>query len=138
MAVLPELMGSNEGRMPSSPAAILSEINRRLPQLAADEGIDLLALDRIILDEGLIFWHDPAIWHRSKQEVHPRAARSTANTSHACSPPRSGRSPNASCSTSTTRSGAASSATTAWKASSSARAAQLGEAFAEFQRYARD
>ena len=74
MPVLPALMGSNEDRMPSSPAAILNEINRRLPQLAADECVDLLALDRIILDDGLTFWHDPAIWHRSKHEVHPRAA----------------------------------------------------------------
>jgi FkbH-like protein len=74
MPVLPELMGSNEDRMPLSPAAVLNEINRRLPQLAADEGVDLLALDRIVLEEGLTFWHDPALWHRSKHEVHPRAA----------------------------------------------------------------
>ncbi len=74
MPVLPTLMGSNEDRMPSSPAAVLNEINRRLPQLAADESVDLLALDRIILDDGLTFWHDPALWHRSKHEVHPRAA----------------------------------------------------------------
>jgi FkbH-like protein len=74
MPVLPKLMGSNEDRMPSSPAAVLNEINRRLPQLATGEGVDLLALDRIVLDEGLTFWHDPALWHRSKHEVHPRAA----------------------------------------------------------------
>jgi FkbH-like protein len=67
-------MGNNEDRMPSSPAAVLNEINRRLPQLAAAESVDLLALDRILLDDGLTFWHDPAIWHRSKHEVHPRAA----------------------------------------------------------------
>src|SRR5580658_3692734 len=74
MPVLPTLMGSNEDRMPSSPAAILNEINRRLPALAADESVDLLALDRIVLDDGLAFWHDPALWLRSKHEVHPRAA----------------------------------------------------------------
>jgi FkbH-like protein len=74
MPVLPELMGSNEDRMPSSPAAVLNEINRRLPALAADESVDLLALDRVVIDDGLIFWHDPALWHRSKHEVHPRAA----------------------------------------------------------------
>jgi len=74
MPVLPELMGSNEDRMPSSPAAVLNEINHRLPQLAADESVDLLALDHIVLDDGLTLWHDPAIWHRSKHEVHPRAA----------------------------------------------------------------
>jgi FkbH-like protein len=74
MPVLPTLMGSNEDRMPSSPAAVLNEINRRLPALAADESVDLLALDRIVLDDGLAFWHDPALWLRSKHEVHPRAA----------------------------------------------------------------
>ena len=124
MPVLPALMGSNEDRMPSSPAAILSEINRRLPQLAADERVDLLALDRILLDEGLIFWHDPAIWHRSKHEVHPRAAALYGELSRASSPPRRAAPPSASCSISTTRSGAASSATTASKASCSARAAR--------------
>ena len=74
MPVLPTLMGSNEDRMPSSPAAVLNEINRRLPALAADESVDLLALDRILLDDGLTFCHDPALWLRSKHEVHPRAA----------------------------------------------------------------
>ncbi len=74
MPVLPNLVGSNEDRMPSSPAAIVAEINRRLPALAAQESVDLLALDRIIAGEGLTFWHDPALWHRSKHEVHPRAA----------------------------------------------------------------
>jgi FkbH-like protein len=74
LPVLPTLLGSNEDRMPSSPAAIVQEINRRLPALAAAESVDLLALDRIALDEGLTFWHDPALWHRSKHEVHPRAA----------------------------------------------------------------
>jgi len=74
MTVLPTLMGSNEDRMPASPAAVLNEINRRLPALADEESVDLLALDRILLDDGLTFWHDPALWHRSKHEVHPRAA----------------------------------------------------------------
>jgi FkbH-like protein len=74
MPVLPNLLGSNEDRMPSSPAAIVQEINRRLPALAAAESVDLLAVDRIIAGEGLTLWHDPALWHRSKHEVHPRAA----------------------------------------------------------------
>jgi FkbH-like protein len=74
MPVLLPLLGSNEDRMPSSPAAVLAEINRRLPALASAESVDLLALDHIVLDEGLTFWHDPALWHRSKHEVHPRAA----------------------------------------------------------------
>lgn len=74
MPVLPNLLGSNEDRMPSSLAAVVAEINRRLPAVAQEHGIDLLAVDRIVVEEGLTFWHDPALWHRSKHEVHPRAA----------------------------------------------------------------
>jgi FkbH-like protein len=74
MPVLPELMGSNEARMTGSPAAIVMEINARLPAVAAAEGVDLLALDRMVLADGLKEWHEAAMWHRSKHEVHPRAA----------------------------------------------------------------
>lgn len=74
MPVLPELMGNNEERMAASPAALVTEINRRLPKVAADEGVDLLAVDRMALADGMNAWHDAAMWHRSKHEVHPRAA----------------------------------------------------------------
>jgi FkbH-like protein len=74
MPILPELMGSNEERMPSSPAAIVAEINRQLPAIAASEGVDLLTMDPLIVQEGLVHWYDPAMWYRSKHEVHPRAA----------------------------------------------------------------
>ncbi len=74
MPVMPELMGSNESRMPGSPAAIVAEINGRLGKPAAEEGVDLLALDRMVLAEGLSAWHEPGMWYRSKHEVHPRAA----------------------------------------------------------------
>jgi FkbH-like protein len=74
MPVLPELMGSNESRMAGSPAAIVMEINQRLPEPAAAEGVDLLALDRMVAGDGLNAWHEPAMWYRSKHEVHPRAA----------------------------------------------------------------
>lgn len=74
MPVLPELMGNNESRMAGSPLAIALEINRRLPEASVIEGVDLLAVDSFVLADGLNAWHDPAMWHRSKHEVHPRAA----------------------------------------------------------------
>jgi len=37
-------------------------------------GVDLLSLDAQIAADGLGGWHDPALWHRAKQEIHPLAA----------------------------------------------------------------
>ena len=74
MPVLPELMGHNESRMTASPAALVAQINRELPKAAEQEGVDLLALDRAVAAEGLQAWYEPGMWHRSKHEVHPRAA----------------------------------------------------------------
>ncbi len=76
LPVLPELMGNNESRLPHSPAAIVRKINQMLPEAALREGIELLALDRFAAIEGMAAWHDPAMWHHSKHEVHPRAAAS--------------------------------------------------------------
>jgi FkbH-like protein len=73
MPVFPNLMGNNEERLPESPAAILSRINESLRPASVDAGIELLALDRLIAVDGLTAWHDPVMWHHSKQEVHPRA-----------------------------------------------------------------
>jgi FkbH-like protein len=43
-------------------------------RLAADqEGVDLLALDDAVARHGLAAWHDPALWHRAKQEISPAA-----------------------------------------------------------------
>jgi len=73
MPVLPELMGNNEPRLERSPAAIVARVNELLRPASAEEGVDLLAIDRFTAAEGLATWHDPAIWHRSKHEVHPSA-----------------------------------------------------------------
>jgi FkbH-like protein len=72
--VFPALMGNNEARLEHSPAAIVDLINELLRPASAEEGVDLLAIDRLMLAEGLNVWHDPAIWHRSKHEVHPSMA----------------------------------------------------------------
>jgi FkbH-like protein len=74
LPVLPPILGDNEERLASSPAALLDDINHRLRDIAESEGIDLLALDRFAALDGLREWHDPALWHRAKYEVHPRAA----------------------------------------------------------------
>ncbi|MBS0561179.1 MAG: HAD-IIIC family phosphatase [Proteobacteria bacterium] len=68
------LLGANEPRLPGAPAALLAAINALLPDAAASEGVDLLALDAAAARDGLFAWHDPALWHRAKQEVSPAAA----------------------------------------------------------------
>ena len=75
MPVFPLLLGNNEPRLLHSPAAILADINHKLRAASEAEGVDLLALDQFVLDAGLAAWHDPALWHRSKHEVHPRATQ---------------------------------------------------------------
>jgi FkbH-like protein len=73
MPILPELMGNNEPRLEHSPAAIVARVNQLLRPASVEEGVDLLAIDRFTAFDGLAAWHDPAIWHRSKHEVHPSA-----------------------------------------------------------------
>jgi FkbH-like protein len=73
LPVFPELMGNNEARLEHSPAALVARVNELLRPASLEEGVELLALDRFSAMEGLRAWHDPAIWHRSKHEVHPSA-----------------------------------------------------------------
>jgi len=74
MPVFDPLFGSNEHRLPGSPYWAVQQLNAALRQRADAEGVDLLALDAVIARDGLAAWHDPALWHRAKQEVHPSAA----------------------------------------------------------------
>src|SRR5262249_23757805 len=74
MPVFPALAGSNEHRLPGSAAWLTAEINQRLRAMADAEQVDLLALDARVAQDGLAAWHDPALWFRAKQEVHPMAA----------------------------------------------------------------
>jgi FkbH-like protein len=67
------LMGSNEHRLPGSRSQFVTRLNAALRDLADAEGVDLVALDRAAARDGLAAWHDPALWHRSKQEVSPAA-----------------------------------------------------------------
>jgi FkbH-like protein len=68
------LMGSNDHRLPGSKAAFIRSLNSSLRPLADEAGVALLALDAQVELDGLEAWYDPALWHRSKQEVKPSAA----------------------------------------------------------------
>ncbi|AWB21046.1 HAD-IIIC family phosphatase [Methylobacterium currus] len=67
------LMGSNEHRMPGSLAARTARLNAALRNAAAEDGVDLLALDDAVARWGLDTWHDPALWLRARQAVTPAA-----------------------------------------------------------------
>jgi FkbH-like protein len=72
--VFPALAGSNEHRLPGSPAALTRRLNARLREFADAEGVDILALDDRAVYDGIGAWHDPLLWHRAKQEISPAAA----------------------------------------------------------------
>jgi predicted enzyme involved in methoxymalonyl-ACP biosynthesis len=68
------LLGSNEHRLPGSRARFITRLNAALREMAEAEGVDLLALDDRAARDGIARWHDPTLWHRSKQEIAPTAA----------------------------------------------------------------
>ncbi|HET6308851.1 MAG TPA: HAD-IIIC family phosphatase, partial [Rhodopila sp.] len=68
------LLGNNEHRLPGSRARFITQLNAAIRPLAEQHGIDLLALDDRAARDGIGRWHDPALWHRSKQETSPTAA----------------------------------------------------------------
>ena len=69
-----DLLGNNEFRLPDSPQTRLAALNAELRPVAAAKGVPLLAVDRYVNWGGIDAWHDPALWHLAKQEVHPSAA----------------------------------------------------------------
>ncbi len=74
LPVFPRLLGNNEQRLADSPAAVLERINAELRPAADQAGVHLLAVDSYAAEHGTKEWHDPVLWHRSKQEVHPRVS----------------------------------------------------------------
>jgi FkbH-like protein len=74
--VFPSLLGNNEHRLPGSRSRFVARLNETLRALADMHGVDLVALDDAARRDGLAAWHDPALWHRSKQEVTPARAPS--------------------------------------------------------------
>jgi FkbH-like protein len=72
--VFPLLLGNNEHRLPGSRSRFVARLNAKLRESADDHGVDLVALDQAALRDGVSAWHDPALWHRSRQEVRPAMA----------------------------------------------------------------
>ena len=70
----PALMGNNENRLPTSPAAIVAQINGEIRASAAAEGVHLLSVDTWAAEDGLANWFDASLWYQAKQEIHPRAS----------------------------------------------------------------
>jgi FkbH-like protein len=70
----PAVAGSNEHRLPGSPQRLVAALNARLREAAEEDEVDLLALDEAVRIDGLYAWHDPALWHRAKQQISPAAA----------------------------------------------------------------
>jgi FkbH-like protein len=70
----PCVLGNNEHRLPGSRHRFLGELNRELRLLADRERVDVLDIDAKAAEHGAAAWHDPALWHRAKQDVTPAAA----------------------------------------------------------------
>ena len=66
---LPELLGSNDHRLPGSRAHFINQLNVRLRELAEAHRIDLVSVDQRVAKDGLSAWCDSALWHHSKQEI---------------------------------------------------------------------
>ena len=74
LPVFTALFGGNEHRLPGSGAALVPRLNSLLRDRADTAGADIVALDRQAAQDGVSHWHDPVLWHRAKQEVHPTCA----------------------------------------------------------------
>ena len=68
------LLGSNEHRLASSPAAFVARLNAGLRPAADAAGVHLLAVDDRAARDGIAAWHNPTYWHLAKQEIAPAAA----------------------------------------------------------------
>lgn len=71
LPVFPALLGNNEHRLPGSRARMISRLNTRLREMSDDARVELVAVDDRAAQDGIRAWHDPALWHRTKQEVSP-------------------------------------------------------------------
>lgn len=74
LPIFKDLLGNNEHRMADSPLTLVYRANSLIERYADEDGVQLLAMDRYAAFDGLRYWHDPALWHRSKQEIDPAAA----------------------------------------------------------------
>lgn len=68
---LPRLVGENERRHAASSSALIRLFQREIVAAADADGVDTVDLDYWASRNGIDAWHSKALWHRSKQEVHP-------------------------------------------------------------------
>jgi FkbH-like protein len=74
LPIFPTLLGNNEHHLPSAPRRLIETFNQRLRDAADEEGIDILALDLRVEEDGIDAWYDPVLWYRAKQEIALHAA----------------------------------------------------------------
>jgi FkbH-like protein len=67
-------IGNNEHQLTESPHWSVQQVNTQLRLLAASERVYLLAVDTYSQTDGIREWHDERLWHRAKQEIHPRVS----------------------------------------------------------------
>ncbi len=72
LPIFQPILGSNEHRYGSSRHSIVHTLNEQMRRAADEDGVHLLALDTLSQRQGVVNWYEPALWHRAKQEVHPR------------------------------------------------------------------
>lgn len=74
LPVYPDLLGNNEHRLLDSPGQFIERLNQELGSAADAASAHLLAVHRYASRDGLSQWHDPSLWLRARQDVHPRAS----------------------------------------------------------------
>ncbi|HEV2647067.1 MAG TPA: HAD-IIIC family phosphatase [Acidobacteriaceae bacterium] len=74
LPVFPDAFGNNEHRLAGSPQRFVEELNRELETAVDGRGTHLLSVHKYATLDGLSQWHDPALWLRTRQEIHPGVA----------------------------------------------------------------
>ena len=74
LPVHPYLVGNQEAQYPISPAAIVTKVNTLLRDAAPKANVHLLTVDTWAAQSGISEWFEASLWHRSKQEIHPRVS----------------------------------------------------------------
>ncbi len=69
-----DLLGNNEHRLAASPASLVAALNAMIRSAADREYADIVAIDAQAARDGVHAWHDPMLWLRAKQAIHPAAA----------------------------------------------------------------
>lgn len=68
------LFGSYDRLVPGAPAQVITHLNERLSQAAAEDGVLILDIARASERDGLDAWFDVTRWLQAKQEIAPLAA----------------------------------------------------------------